>query len=189
LHVAADALQQIWPPEHHRERDLAAVLRSNTDALTTCDHHHALWRPDAHRLLFTAGLSLLHLGLHQQALAYWEPMTTTSQQILGEEHPDTIMARANLASSYWSAGRTGEAIAIEERVLADSERLLGEEHPDTIRARANLAVSYQQAGRTGEAMAIQERVLADRERLLGEEHPDTLIARANLATIRDGSAK
>ena len=41
---------------------------------------------------------------------------------------------ANLASSYWQAGRTTEAITLLERVLADRERLLGEEHPDTTAA-------------------------------------------------------
>ena len=49
-----------------------------------------------------------------------------------------MTARANLAASYWQAGRTGEAIALLERVLADSERLLGEEHPDTLTARVVL---------------------------------------------------
>ncbi|MGO9972701.1 MAG: tetratricopeptide repeat protein [Solirubrobacteraceae bacterium] len=100
---------------------------------------------------------------------------------LGPDDPALLSLRARLASSYWSAGRTGEAIALEERVLADSERLLGEEHPSTLTTRANLAASYRSAGRTEGAIALLERVLADRERLLGEEHPDTLTTRANLA--------
>ena len=98
--------------------------------------------------------------------------------------PDTLTARANLAASYQSAGRTGEAIAIEERVAAARERVLGPEHPDTLAARANLAASYQSAGRTGEAIAIEERVAAARERVLGPEHPDTLTARANPAMAK-----
>jgi hypothetical protein len=67
------------------------------------------------------------------------------ERILGAEHPDTLRARANLAVSYRSAGRTAEAIAIEEQVVADRERILGAEHPDTLRARANLAWSYRSA--------------------------------------------
>jgi hypothetical protein len=50
-----------------------------------------------------------------------------------------LTTRNNLASSYRSAGRTGEAIELQERVLADSERILGAEHPDTIAARDMLA--------------------------------------------------
>jgi hypothetical protein len=104
-----------------------------------------------------------------------------AERILGAEHPDTLMARENLASAYHSAGRTAEAIPIKEQVVADRERILGAEHPDTLRARGNLAVSYRSAGRTAEAIAIEEQVVADRERILGAEHPDTLRARANLA--------
>jgi hypothetical protein len=42
--------------------------------------------------------------------------------------------RANLASSYWQAGRTAEAIAIEEKVLADRVEVLGDRHPHTLSA-------------------------------------------------------
>jgi hypothetical protein len=59
-------------------------------------------------------------------------------RLLGAEHPDTLRARANLASSYGSAGRTGEAITLEEEVLVDRVRLLGAEHPDTLATRAAL---------------------------------------------------
>lgn len=59
---------------------------------------------------------------------------------LGDEHPATLTARANLAGSYWSAGRTTDAIELQEQVLSDSERILGDEHPNTRAFRANLAV-------------------------------------------------
>ena len=97
------------------------------------------------------------------------------------EHPDTLTARANLASSYGQAGRTTDAIALQETVLTDRERLLGPEHPDTLTARNDLALSYWQAGRTTDAITLHETVLTDRERVLGPEHPDTLTARNNLA--------
>ncbi|MFI6585646.1 tetratricopeptide repeat protein [Embleya sp. NPDC050493] len=176
--TAADALLGMWPEQDHTDTDLAAVLRTNTHTLAT----HAgdlLWHP----ILYRTGKSLLDTGLHSASTAHWERTTADAERLLGEEHPDTLAARADLAVSYLRAGRTGEAIALQERVLADSERLLGEEHPDTLTARANLAVSYSQAGRTGEAIALLERGLADSERLLGEEHPDTLTARANLAVL------
>ena len=49
--------------------------------------------------------------------------------------PDTIRARANLATSYYQAGRTNDAIAILEKVVTESDAVLGAAHPDTIRAR------------------------------------------------------
>ncbi|MFJ3673672.1 tetratricopeptide repeat protein, partial [Streptomyces sp. NPDC090106] len=179
--AAADALLEAWPEIDQPHPDLAASLRTNTDALAA-NALDLLWQPDGHPVLFRAGRSLLNAGLAASAAVYWQSLSTISERLLGGEHPDTLTARASLAASYWQAGRTGEAIVIEEQVLADRERLLGEEHPDTLTARASLAASYWQAGRTGEAIAIEEQVLADRERLLGEEHPDTLTARANLAS-------
>ena len=36
-----------------------------------------------------------------------------TERVLGTDHPHTLSARANLAASYRSAGRTGEAEALE----------------------------------------------------------------------------
>ena len=105
-----------------------------------------------------------------------------ARRLLGDEHPDTLTAYAELANSYRVVGRTGEAIELEERLVADRERLLGDEHPHTLTSRANLANSYRAAGRTSDAIELGERVVADRERLLGDEHRDTVAARGNLAS-------
>ncbi|WP_308406582.1 tetratricopeptide repeat protein [Streptomyces sp. AC555_RSS877] len=178
--AAANALYYIWPDLDQTQRELAGVLRANTDSLTAHAQDH-LWTPDSHPVLRLAGMSLLNANLHSAATAYWGDMVAECERLLGEDHPDTLIARGNLASSYWQAGRISEAIDLLERVVADNERLLGEDHPDTLIDRSNLAVFYGQTGRTGEAIAIKERVVAERERLLGEDHPDTLIARGNLA--------
>jgi tetratricopeptide (TPR) repeat protein len=178
--AAADALLQLWPERDHATTDLVDALRANTTTLANLSGD-LLWHPDGHPLLYRAGTSLLRSGLHTLAIGYWHRMVDDSLRLLGEEHPSTLTARANLAASYRQAGRTGEAITIEEKVVDDRVRLLGEEHPSTLTARANLAASYWQAGRTGEAITIEEKVVDDSVRLLGEEHPSTLTARANLA--------
>ncbi|MFD4905227.1 tetratricopeptide repeat protein [Kitasatospora purpeofusca] len=180
VRTAADALLETWPEHEHTAPELTAVLRANTDTLTDHADDH-LWHPDAHPVLFTAGNSLLHAGLFHTAVTHWQHLTADAQRLLGDDHPNTLTARANLASSYARAGRTGEAIVLEEWVAADRERILGPDHPDTLSARGNLASSYARAGRTGEAIVLEERVAADRERILGPDHPDTLTARGNLA--------
>src|ERR1022692_3532659 len=112
---------------------LADALRSNTTALAghTGD---ALWHPDVHSVLCRAGNSLLAACLHATAITHWQQAAGSAERILGPEHPDALTARANLAASYWLAGRTADVIAIEERVAADRERILGPEHPDTLAA-------------------------------------------------------
>ena len=178
--AAADALLEAWPPDDHTDPELVASLRTNTTVLAS-HAADALWHPGAHPLLYRAGNSLLDAGLHTNATSYWRTIVAHAQHVLGGEHPDTLIARANLAASHWRAGRTDEAITLLETVVADREWLLDDQHPDALIARANLAGSYRQAGRTGEAITIEEKVVADMVWLLGDQHPDTLSARANLA--------
>ncbi|WP_344430678.1 tetratricopeptide repeat protein, partial [Streptomyces lavendulocolor] len=178
--AAANALLHVWPEVDQPHADLAATLRANTDALA--DHtHDCLWHPEGHSVLYRAGASLLNAGLAHAAAIYWRSMVDNAEHLLGDDHLDTLTARASLAFSYWQAGRTGEAITIEERAVAESQRLLGDDHPDTLTTRANLATSYQQAGRTGEAITLLEQVVAESQRLLGDDDPSTLTTRGNLA--------
>ena len=131
-----------------------------------------------------AALYLQYQGNIDAAITIFEQLLIDRERILGPEHPDTLTARANLATAYQQAGRTSDAITFFEQLLVDSERVLGSEHPQTLTARANLATAYQQAGRTSDAITLLEQVLADRVRVLGSEHPHTLTARANLAAYR-----
>ena len=61
------------------------------------------------------------------------------QKILGDEHPNTITAIANLAITLGDQGKLEEAAAMEREVLEKRRKILGDEHPDTITAMANLA--------------------------------------------------
>ena len=74
-----------------------------------------------------------------------------SVRVLGEDHPQTLTSRNNLANAYRAAGRLGEAIPLYEQTLTDRLRVLGEDHPQTLTSRSNLAYAYQAAGRLGEA--------------------------------------
>jgi tetratricopeptide (TPR) repeat protein len=178
--AAAEAILDLWPRHDHEDRELAATLRANTvhlDQLT----RPALWQPTTHLSIDLVGRSLTDAGLYQQAIAYDETTVRQSDRIHGSNHPDTLAARSDLATSYSAAGRVQEALDLRERVLADYERILGEDHLGTLASRRNLALSYGDVGRVREALDLGERVLADYERTLGEDHPDTLNARHNLA--------
>ncbi|MEV0767752.1 tetratricopeptide repeat protein, partial [Nocardia salmonicida] len=109
-----------------------------------------------------AGLFLLGQALYTRALAHLHRALADRGRVLGEEHPDTLSSRNNLAGAYQTAGRVAEAIPLFERSLADRGRVLGEQHPDTLSSRNNLAYAYQTAGRVAEAISLFERSLADR---------------------------
>ncbi|MEU0243198.1 tetratricopeptide repeat protein [Streptomyces sp. NPDC006235] len=178
--AAADGLVAIWPNRDQTQRELASVLRANADAICTYARE-VLQAPDFHPVLWCVGTSLLNAHLHRAAVAYWSALVADCERLLGNDHPDTLTARSNLAVDYWRAGRNDEAMVLMEQVLAAREQLLGNDHPNTLTARTNLAASYQTAGQTTAAITMKEQVVAESERLLGNDHPDTLIARNNLA--------
>ncbi|GAA4263875.1 tetratricopeptide repeat protein [Dactylosporangium darangshiense] len=120
-------------------------------------------------------------GQIAEAVAAFEQLLIDRRRVLGEDHPDTLATRNNLAAAYQEAGRVPEAVAAFEQLLPDLRRVLGEDHPDTLAARNNLAYVYRDTGRVAEAVAAFEQLLLDFRRVLGEDHPDTLTTRNNLA--------
>ena len=125
---------------------------------------------------------LIELGDNPaQAVEYAEPVLADVEQVLGEDHPDTLASRYYLARAYRSAGRLDEAIQLFERTATDREQVLGPTHPDTLKSRNHLAAAYHAAGRLDEAIRLLEHNVADREQVLGPTHPDTLKSRNSLA--------
>ena len=115
------------------------------------------------------------------AQIFYEQGAKDQARVLGEDHPDTLTTRHNLAYCYQEAGRTDEAIALHEQLLPDRIRVLGEDHPDTLITRNQLANVYRFAGRLDEAIDLYENLVSDRIRVLGEDHPQTLWTRCDLA--------
>ena len=195
--AAADALLETWPdgdsagtvaqgPFQQAQleqalRDCAATLRASDGGL--------LWKPEAHPLLFRAGLSLEHSRLSEAAITYWKSMVATSTRLLGPAHANAVVARDRLAAAYEAAGKSADAIAVFQTALAEREQHQGAEHPETIAARAHLAHAYQSAGRPADAIDLYERTVADSARLLGAAHPVTLDARGSLAETYQASGE
>ncbi|WP_132370465.1 tetratricopeptide repeat protein [Nocardia alba] len=130
----------------------------------------------------TAGLFLEGQGQHASASNYFHHALTARRRILGDDHPDTLHSRSNLAGTYESAGRITEATTLYKQIFEDSERIMGSDHPDTLNSRNNLAGAYESAGRAAEAITLYKQTLADRQRIRGSDHPDTLGSRNNLAS-------
>lgn len=68
-------------------------------------------------------------------------------EMFGPDHPSTLAAKGNLASTLKSTGYVEEAQGLEEAVLEARKRVLGPKHPDTLTAMANLADTYSCIGR------------------------------------------
>jgi tetratricopeptide (TPR) repeat protein len=195
--AAADALLETWPDGdvaaqriegQLAQAQLEQALRDCAATLRTSDGG-VLWKPEAHPLLFRAGLSLEQSRLSEAAITYWKSMVATSTRLLGPAHANAVVARDRLAAAYEAAGKSADAIAVFQTALTEREQHQGAEHPETIAARAHLAHAYQSAGRPTDAIGLYERTVADSARLLGLAHPVTLDARASLAETYQASGE
>jgi tetratricopeptide (TPR) repeat protein len=105
----------------------------------------------------------------------------TRKRMLGEDHPDTLISMANLASTYKNEGRWKEAEELEVQVMETFKKVLGLEHPVLLDIIGNLATTYRDQGRWKEVEELDMQVLEARLRVLGQEHPDTQMSMNNLA--------
>jgi len=120
-------------------------------------------------------------GSHPAAMELYQGVFEARARALGPEHPDTLIARSNLA---WWTGETGNVAGARDEcaaLLPVIERALGPEHPDTLGARANLARWTGQAGDAAGARDQYAELLSVRERVSGAEHPRTVAAREGVA--------
>jgi tetratricopeptide (TPR) repeat protein len=105
----------------------------------------AAWREaesfnkQAPKLLARIGMYYWTEGRSDEAEQLEIEVLKLQKSVLGEKHPDTILAMANLASTWQQQGRSDEAEQLEIEVLELRKSALGERHPDTITAMANLA--------------------------------------------------
>ena len=168
-------------PKNGARRQDAVDLADQLRAVSEQDYSHALFSDPRFCDFFSSTLwHAAELGAPQAAIALSGAVDHLGK-ILGDDHPQTLTSRGNLAGAYYSAGRLDEAIPLHEEVLADRVRVLGDDHPHTLTSRGNLAGAYESAGRLDEAITLYEQVLADSARVLGDDHPHTLTSRNNLA--------
>ena len=87
----------------------------------------------------------------EEAITLFEQVLTDRIRVQGEEHPDTLASRNNLAGAYHAAGRLEEAITLFEQVTKDCARILGEDHPLTKTVRENLGEARRELAQREES--------------------------------------
>jgi len=163
-----------------RRREVSDLI-AQLSAIAVQNYSRLLFESEQIRLYLYRAFKYGHdLGIEYKTVEL-SAAVEVIEDVLGTDHPDTLMVRNNLAFAYHSVGRFDEAIELYERVLADQKWVLGPDHPNTLTTRSNLAGAYRSVGRFDEAIELYERVLADQERVLGPDHPKTLTTRNNLA--------
>jgi tetratricopeptide (TPR) repeat protein len=179
VRVAADALVQAWPDPEPPGWP-ASGLRSCAAALREVAGSR-LWADGCHPLLFRAGDSLDRARLTGPAADHWSDLLTTSDQLLGPGHPQTVLAGQRMAEAQLAADRGADAATWFQRLLDTQAVRLGLHHPDVIGVRIRLGHALVAARLLDRAISVLERVLPDAERVGGPDHADTLGARDELA--------
>ncbi|WP_063892372.1 tetratricopeptide repeat protein, partial [Streptomyces sp. NRRL WC-3605] len=181
--AAADALVAAWP-DTERDTALAQALRANAEALRRQDEESLYQADEAHLVLFRSGRSLGEAGQVTAAVRHFEQLASVAHICLGPDHPETLIARNQVAMWRGEAGDVAGAVTAYEELLADRQRVLGPEHPDTLVTRHNLADWRGETGDAAGAVTALEELLPEMGRVLGPEHPETQTVRHTLASWR-----
>ncbi|GAA0897897.1 MULTISPECIES: tetratricopeptide repeat protein [Streptomyces violaceusniger group] len=180
--TAADALVAAWPGI---ERDTALVqaLRANTTALTRTAED-ALYRPDAHAVLYRAGESLGGSGQVSAARDYFQHLATEASRHLDSDHLNTFEARSHLAHWQGEAGDVAGAATAFAELLPDMVRVLEPDRFITVASLANSAYWRGKAGDVAGAATAFAELLPDMVRVLGPDDLEILKTRYNLVYWR-----
>ena len=77
-------------------------------------------------------------GKHRDAEVLYKQCFDQMKEVLGENHPDTLITMNNLAVTYRDQGKHREAEVLCKLCLDKMKEVLGENHPDTLSTMNNL---------------------------------------------------
>jgi hypothetical protein len=102
---------------------------------------------------------------------------------LGEDHPQSLAARADLATNLARQGETAKAIESYEALLKKMEQKLGRMHTETISVLENLGMAYMASSQTEKGLRTLTVAAQARAQTLGQDCPRALRAFIELARV------
>ena len=164
---------------------LRAAIRNSREMLGVA------YRRDRNVIRMMNNLALLYesQGRFENAREIYLETIDLFSELLGDDHPDTMIAVNNLAYLYllqenYEGARTRFAQALDAW-----KTTLGEKHPNTLKALNNLARTYHRLGRLGEAESLFLEALQMRSEVLGEDHADTIRSMNDMAALYHSRGK
>jgi tetratricopeptide (TPR) repeat protein len=181
--LACDAFRHVDDPFSHTCWAQCEMFHPHIQSLTKWDDEHTIGNSELRRANMRIGQYLRSRGRYSEAEALFRRALTSTEKLLGPEHPDSLTIVQNISSIYWRQGRYDQAEALCKRTLTGREKVLGPEHPNTLQTMHTYATVYRLQKRFVEAEGLYGRALASREKLLGPDHPVTLQTVNSLATL------
>ncbi|KAM3504856.1 hypothetical protein MY11210_008194 [Beauveria gryllotalpidicola] len=121
--------------------------------------------------------------INRRPVVFAQKSAEIREELLGPDHPDTLVSMGNLALIYYNQGRWEEAEELCMQLTETSKTKLGADHTNTLIIMSNLASIYTDQGRWEEAERLEVQVMETRKAKLGANHLGTLNSMSNLASI------
>jgi len=161
------------------------VLTDRTLRLTGGTDAGNDFHPDQLSSIHHQAIVLSGIGHHTQAKAKILQAITGRENILGSEHPDTLISKSwkgeilryLLPTNAQPRSQSLREIEdLHNQSLASLTRLFGSEHPSTLECQTRLALIKHEQGLPGqsEAEALNRRIYRSYQRNFGDLHPETL---------------
>jgi Tetratricopeptide repeat/CobQ/CobB/MinD/ParA nucleotide binding domain/NB-ARC domain len=131
-------------------------------------------RRQLYRLRFNKSNIVRDLADFEESRALDEAVLSGQRELLGDEHPHTLMTASGLAASFRALGQYGKALEIDRSTYKSWTRQYGDDHFFTLSAANNLAVSLRLTGEIEDAFAQDRLTFQRRSATLGSRHPMTL---------------
>jgi tetratricopeptide (TPR) repeat protein len=126
---------------------------------------------------------LRHAGDYRTARMVVEQVVEARRDLLGHEHPSTLRAKVEFASTLRALGELDAEFALLRRAIGPLENVLGKDHRTTLEARHSMALGLRDQHQW-EAAASEFRTVLDLQRKsFGEDDVATLATRSALASL------
>ncbi|MBB2944661.1 hypothetical protein FB565_004394 [Actinoplanes lutulentus] len=149
------------------------------DRLVTDEERDSLRRQILH-LQFNLGNIIRDEFAFAESRALNEKVRAEQSDLLGANHPHTLMTAGSLSADLRALGLYAEALEQDKVTYAAWSTVFGEEHPRTLTALNNLAASYRLVGDFRSAREHDQTVYQRSTANLGDDSPMTLLAGTNL---------
>lgn len=140
---------------------------STSCTLRSCLSHPLDGNKEAEiKLLCKVGWCLQSDGQYTEAEKLHRQALKMRMEVLGPEHPNTLISMSWIASALGSQGRYAEAEQMHRQTLELRKKVLGPEHPDTLISMSWIASVLSSQGKHAEARQMYEQMLALKEEVL-----------------------
>ena len=128
-------------------------------------------------------------GQGEAALQLFLELLETKREVLGEDHPSTVLGYHSVASQYRNLERFPEAVPYHRQAVAAAEAVMGADDIRTHILRGGLGMSLLDLDALDEAEPLLLDVYANLVRLAGADNPRSQRAAETLAKLYETMGK